>query len=75
MDLLGWWKGMQGRLPQLARLAIRTLSFPHSAAEVERCNNHYKMTRSEKQHSLKEHHHLGHLSLVMNGVVPPVAAK
>ena len=52
MDLIGWWKGVQGQLLKLAWIAIRTLSIPHSAAGVERCNSYYKLTRSEnKTHS------------------------
>ena len=48
----------------------RTLSIPHTATDVERCNSFYKLTRTDKQHSLKDAHHLGRLSFVMNGVVP-----
>ena len=74
LDLMAWWRGMKSQLPQLATLAIRTLSIPHTAADVERCNSYYKLTRTDKQHSLKDAHHLGRLSFVMNGVVlPPVA--
>ena len=47
------------------------ISIPHTAADVERCNSFYKLTRTDKQHSLKDAHHLGRLSFVMNGVVPP----
>ena len=49
----------------------RTLSIPHTAADVERCNSFYKLNRTDKQHSLKDAHHLGRLSFVMNSVVPP----
>ena len=69
-----WWRGMKSQLPQLATPAIRTLSIPHTTANVERCNSYYKFTRTDKQHSLKDAHHLGHLTFVMNGVVPPPVA-
>ena len=44
----------------------RTLSIPHTAADVERCNSFYKLTRTDKQHCLKDAHHFGRLSFVMN---------
>ena len=71
LDLMAWWRGMKSQLPQMATLAIRTLSIPHTAADVERCNSFYKLTRTDKQHSLGDAHHLGRLSFVMNGIVPP----
>ena len=49
----------------------RTLSIAHTAADVQRCNSFYQLTRTDKQHSLKDAHHLGRLSFVMKGVVPP----
>ena len=38
-------------------------------------DGYYSLTRCEKQHSLKEHQYLGHLCLVINGVVPPAARE
>ena len=71
LDVMAWWRGMKSQLPQMATLAIRTLSIPHTAADVERCSSFYKLTRTDKQHSLGDAHHLGRLSFVMNGIVPP----
>ena len=71
LDLMAWWRGMKSQLPQMATLAICTLSIPHTAADVERCNSFYKLTRTDKQHSLGDAHHLGRLSFAMNGIVPP----
>ena len=62
MGNYGQFRGIMGN--------YRTLSIPHTAADVERCNTFYKLTRTDKQHSLKDAHHLGRLSFVMNGVVP-----
>ena len=71
LDVMAWWRGMKSQPPQMATLAIRTLSIPHTAADVERCSSFYKLTRTDKQHSLGDAHHLGRLSFVMNGIVPP----
>ena len=49
LDLMAWWRGMKSQLPQMATLAIRTLSIPHTATDVERCNSFYKLTRTDKQ--------------------------
>ena len=65
---------MKIQLPQPATLAIRTLSIPHTAADVERCNSYYKLARSDKQHKLNERHNLGRLSFIVNGIVPPILA-
>ena len=71
LDVMAWWRGMKSHLPEMATLAIRTLSIPHTAADVERCGSFYKLTRTDKQHSLGDAHHLRRLSFVMNGIVPP----
>ena len=65
---------MKSQLPQLATLAIHTLSIPHTAADVVRCNSYYKLTHTDKQHSLNDAHYFGRLSFVMNVVVPPPVA-
>ena len=46
----------------------------HTADDVERCNSYYDLTSADKQHALKHAHHLGCLSFLMNGVVPPPVA-
>ena len=48
LNLMAWWRGMKSQLSQLATLAIHTLSMPHTAADVERCNSYYKLTRTDK---------------------------
>ena len=43
------------------KLAIETVfcAPPITDPYVERCNNYYKLARSDKQHKLNERHHLG----------------
>ena len=73
-DILGWWEGMQERLPllyQLYQCARRTLAIPHTSCDVERSFSMWKRVRSEKQHSMQHGTHKAYVSFCFNGAVPP----
>ena len=73
-DVLQWLEGMPGRLPQMYRVAQRTLAFPNTSYGVECSFFAGKRVHSEQQLSMKEGTQKAYVSFCFNGVVPPPIA-
>ena len=74
LDLAQWWRSVESQLPTLAYVALRTLPIPHTGCDVERSFSYYWLSRNKLQGRLKPEHHIGRLSFVMNGIIPPLTS-